>query len=82
MIEALANGNVDIAYLGTISFLAAQDRGPVELLAIGDTQGSFHYYSGLFTLNDSGIHTLDGIRGRSLARTDPSSSSGFVYPVA
>lgn len=82
VIEALANGNVDLAYLGTISFLAAQERGPVDLLAIGETHGSFHYYSGLFTLNDSGIDTLDDLRGKSLALTDPSSSSGFVYPVA
>ena len=82
VIEALANGTVDIAYLGTAAFLAAQDRGPVELLAIGETAGSFHYYSGLFTLADSGITRLADVRGRSLALTDPSSSSGFVYPEA
>lgn len=82
VIEALAHGMIDIAYLGTAAFLTAQDRGPVELLAIGETEGSFHYYSGLFTRVDSGVTEIAQIRGRSLALTDPSSSSGFVYPMA
>ncbi len=82
VIEALAQGTVDLAYLGTAAFLTAQDRGPVELLAIAETGGSFHYYSGLFTRLDSGIEEIGQIRGRSLALTDPSSTSGFVYPMA
>ncbi len=82
VIEALAHGTIDIAYLGTVAFLEAQDRGPVELLAVGETGGSFSYYGGLFTRLDSGITKLEEVRGHSLALTDPSSSSGFVYPVA
>jgi len=82
VIEGLAQGLVDVAYLGTVSFLAAQDRGPVELLAIGETEGNYFYYSGLFTRRDSGIRTLDEMRGRTLGLSDPRSSSGFVFPLA
>jgi phosphonate transport system substrate-binding protein len=82
VIEALAQGLVDVAYLGTVSFLSAQERGPVELLAIGETGESYSYYSGLFTRQDSGIRTMEDLHGRSLGLSDPRSSSGFVFPLA
>lgn len=81
VVEAIAAGRIDIAYMGTISYLSARERGPVEVLAIGEVEGGATYYSGLFTLADGPVHVVDDMRGRSLALTDPSSSSGFVYPV-
>jgi phosphonate transport system substrate-binding protein len=81
VVEAIAAGRIDIAYMGTISYLTARERGPVEVLAIGEMDGGAIYYSGLFTLLDGPVRTLDDMRGASLALTDPSSSSGFVYPL-
>lgn len=82
VIEAIAAGLTDLAYMGTVSFLTASDRGPVELLAISEENGNFFYYSGLFTREDSGIRTLADIPGRTIVFSDPRSSSGFVYPLA
>lgn len=82
VIEAIAAGLTDLAYMGTVSFLTATDRGPVELLAISEIDGGFFYYSGLFTMVDSGIERLEDLRGKTLVFSDPSSSSGFVYPLA
>lgn len=81
VVEAIASGRIDIAYMGTVSFLLARERGPVEVLAIGEMDGGAFYYAGLFTLNESDIYTVADLRGRSLALTDPGSSSGFVYPL-
>ncbi len=81
VVEAIASGRIDLAYMGTVSFLTARGRGPVEVLAIGEMDGGAYYYSGLFTRLDSPVRTIADLRGRSLALTDPSSSSGFVYPL-
>ncbi len=81
VVEAIAAGHIDLAYLGTVSFLTARERGPVEVLAIGEMDGGAYYYSGLFTKIDSPVRNVEDLRGRSLALTDPSSSSGFVYPL-
>ncbi len=81
VVEAIAAGRIDIAYMGTVSYLLARERGPVEVLAIGEMEGGAFYYSGLFTLIDSPVKTVADLRGRSLALTDPGSSSGFVYPL-
>ena len=82
VIEAMANQQADLAYFGTVSFLTARERGPVELLAISVIDGGFFYYSGFFTRADSGITSLSDLAGRSLILSDPRSSSGFVYPLA
>lgn len=82
VIEGLAGGLVDVAYVGTVAFLTAQDRGPVELLALPETEGNAYYYSGLFVRADSPIRQLSDVRGRTLALSDTRSSSGFVYPLA
>lgn len=81
VVEAIAAGRIDIAYMGTVSYLKARERGPVEVLAIGEMEGGAVYYSGLFLRHDSPVTSVADLAGRSLALTDPSSSSGFVYPV-
>ena len=82
VIEAIATGKTDLAYMGTVSFLSARDRGPVELIAVSEENEKSFYYSGLFALADSEIKTVQDVRDRSLVLSDPSSSSGFVYPLA
>lgn len=82
VIEAIATGRTDLAYMGTVSFLTATDRGPVQLVAVSEMNGESFYYSGLFTLAESSIESVEDVRGRTLVLSDPSSSSGFVYPLA
>ena len=82
VIEAIATGKTDLAYMGTVSFLTARDRGPVELIAVSEENGKSFYYSGLFALAGSAIRNVQDVRGRTLVLSDPSSSSGFVYPLA
>lgn len=82
VIEAIATGRTDLAYMGTVSFLTARDRGPVEFIAVSEENGKSFYYSGLFALADSAIEDIQDVRDRTLVLSDPSSSSGFVYPLA
>lgn len=81
VVEAIAAGRIDIAYMGTVAYLNARERGPVEVLAIGEMDGGAFYYSGLFARTDGPVLQLMDIPGHTLALTDPSSSSGFIYPL-
>jgi phosphonate transport system substrate-binding protein len=81
VVEAISAGRIDIAYMGTVAYLNASARGSVEVLAIGEMDGGAFYYSGLFSRMDGPVRQLMDLPGHTLALTDPSSSSGFIYPL-
>lgn len=81
-VEALCSGAADIAFLGPVTFVQAQQQGCAELLAVEVSNGKSTYYSGIFVKRDSGIQTLEGMKGRSVALGDINSASSFVFPVS
>jgi phosphonate transport system substrate-binding protein len=82
VISAMANKQADIAWFGAVSFLEAKKMGGAELLALSVTKGEAVYYSGLFVARDSGINSIEDLKGKDVAFGDPSSTSSFVYPMA
>ncbi|MCC6574932.1 MAG: phosphate/phosphite/phosphonate ABC transporter substrate-binding protein [Planctomycetes bacterium] len=82
VIEAMANGQVDIAFFGAVSYLQCKKKGGAELLAVEVHKGSSIYYSGIFTRADTGIEKIEDLKGKSVAFGDPSSTSSFNYPAA
>jgi phosphonate transport system substrate-binding protein len=82
VIEAQANGQVDIGFFGAVSYLQCKERGGVELLAVSVEKGQSVYYSGIFVPKDSPIKELKDLKGKSMAFGDPSSTSSFNYPAA
>ncbi len=82
VVEAMANAQVDIAWFGMVSYVQARERGGAELLAVPVDEGEAVYYSGLFHHVDSGMQSVTDLDGKRLALGDPSSSSGFNFPVA
>lgn len=80
-IEAVCTGLADIAWLGPVSYREARDRGCAELLAVESTGGSATYFAGLFARRDSGITSVAGLKGKSVAFGPPQSASAFVFPV-
>jgi phosphonate transport system substrate-binding protein len=82
VVEAMANGQVDVGWFGAVSFLQAKKRAGAELLAVSVEKGSSTYFSAIFVPRDSPLHTLADLRGRSLAVGDPASTSSFAFPLA
>ncbi|MEX2212592.1 MAG: phosphate/phosphite/phosphonate ABC transporter substrate-binding protein [Phycisphaeraceae bacterium] len=82
VVEAMANEQVDIAWFGVVSYTQAKERGAAELLAVPVDHGNAVYYSAILHRADSGMKTLTDLRGKRMAFGDPSSSSGFNFPVA
>lgn len=80
-IEAMRAGRLHVAGFNTGSVpLAVNCAGFVPITMMGRTDGSFGYEMEILTLRTSGIESVDGLRGRTLAFTSPTSNSGFKAP--
>ncbi|MFC1942661.1 phosphonate ABC transporter substrate-binding protein [Chloroflexota bacterium] len=81
-IEAMRNKHIDIAWFGPFSYILAAREAGAEAIVNGlrrDT-GKATYKSVIITRFDSGIKTLDDLKGRSFAFVDPASTSGYLIP--
>lgn len=82
VIEAQANGQVDIGFYGPVSYLQCKQKGGAELLAVSVTKGESVYFSGIFVPKGSDIKKIEDLKGKAMAFGDPSSTSSFNYPMA
>lgn len=81
-IEKLKTGEADVAYLGPFAYVKAHDDFGARLIVrtIDDDNTEF-YHSLIITRKESDIQTLQDLKGRSFAFTDPNSTSGFLFPM-
>jgi len=80
MLEAMGAGKVDVAWLPTFSYVLAHEKYGVELLLIVMRFGSPFYRGQIMVRADSGIKTLDDLKGKTFAFGDPASASSHLYP--
>lgn len=83
VIQAFAASQVDLSYMSPASYAAAwlESKGNViPLLTSQEADGSTSYVSVLYVRADSGITTIEQLRGKSLAWADPNSASGYLIP--
>lgn len=82
VIENLRADKVDIAYLGPFAYVEAQDRFGVRLIVRTlDKERKEFYSSMIIARKDSGLNSLQDLKGKSFAFTDPKSTSGFLFPM-
>ena len=81
LIEAMEAGKIDVAYLGGSTYVAAYNKGlDVVPMAVARLQGRTYYKSCIITRPDSGIKTLQDLKGKKFAFVTPTSTSGGVGP--
>ena len=78
VVEAIANDQVDIAYLGGFTFVQASERAGVRPLVQRERDKNFH--SVFITRPDSGIGGLADLKGHTFAFGDVNSTSGHLMP--
>src|SRR6185503_9061208 len=78
VVEAIANDQVDIAYLGGFTYVQASKRSGVVPLVQRERDREFH--SLFITHKDSGINSLSDLKGRRFAFGDVNSTSGHLMP--
>jgi phosphonate transport system substrate-binding protein len=80
-IEAMRAGRLHVAGFNTGSVpLAVNCAGFIPMTMMAREDGSFGYEMEILTRRDSGIESVQELRGRTLAFTSPTSNSGFKAP--
>ena len=80
-VEALRAGEADISFMGALPYVLARAQIGAEVI-LGEVYRGRPVYTGrIFVRKDSGITTLEQLRGKSIAFADPLSESGYLYPL-
>lgn len=82
VVEGMCNQLAEVAFLGPVSYIQANERGCAELLAVGVSKGESIYYAGMFAKADSPISGLKDLKGKSAAFGDVNSTSSFTFQIA
>lgn len=80
VVEALRVGKLDVAFLAPASYVLAKNEANVKVVLKSERKGIPTYYSAIITRADSGIKTLEDLRGKSFAFGDALSTTGHVFP--
>jgi phosphonate transport system substrate-binding protein len=82
VIEALRSKRLDVAYLGPFSYVLGTTVADIEAFAVAETKkaGRSFYHSVVIAHKDSGIKTVNDLKGKTFAFVDPSSTSGHLFP--
>ncbi len=78
LIEAMRAGRVDIGFLPPFSYVLAEKVANAKVLLKAVRNGHAHFYGAIITAKD--YKKLEDLKGKTIAWTDPSSSSGHIVP--
>lgn len=81
-IEAMKYKHIDMAWFGPFSYIMAVKIAGAEAIVNGvkESTGKATYKSVIVANVDSGIKTLDDLKGKTFAFVDPASTSGNLMP--
>jgi phosphonate transport system substrate-binding protein len=83
VMQGLISENLESAGLGSSGYAGIYLQDPdavTPLVTNKQVDGSLGYYSVMLVGADSGITSLEEMKGRSLAFADPNSTSGYLVP--
>jgi phosphonate transport system substrate-binding protein len=79
--ELFAKGELDLALVCSGPYATGKEKYGFELLATPEIQGTHFYRAYLIVNKESGYQSLEDLRGRVFAFTDPDSNTGRLVPV-
>ena len=83
LIKGMKNETIDIGYYGAFSYIAAESEMELNPLVVESRKEIGIYYNSLIiTHKDSGISSIEELKGKRFAFVDSGSTSGFVLPYA
>ncbi|WP_319559997.1 phosphate/phosphite/phosphonate ABC transporter substrate-binding protein [Marispirochaeta sp.] len=83
VIEAMSSKppKAHMASLATFAYIMAADRGVADAALVSVRYGSPTYNGQFITQQDSGIRSIEDFAGKTFARVDPLSTSGWIIPM-
>jgi phosphonate transport system substrate-binding protein len=82
VVEALRARHVEMAFVHSVGYVYASREAGCRILAKALRRGAATYTARIYVRRDSGLRALEDLRGRRIAFVDPTSTSGYIYPMA
>lgn len=81
VIEAMRKKRLDIAWLGPLSYILAEQEAGAEAFAVGVSPDGRSIYKSIFVVpGDSPVQKLEDLKGKNVAFVEPASTSGNLVP--
>ena len=81
VIEALRNRTADLAFVHPVGYVLASREAKATIVVRNLWHGKSSFTSRIYVRRESGLKTLEDLRGKTMAFIDPASSSGYTYPM-
>ena len=78
--ELIGKGQIDLAFVCSGPYVSGKEQYGLRLLATPEVQGSHFYHSYLIVSKESPFQSLEDLKGRVFAFTDPDSLTGRLVP--
>jgi len=78
--QLLSTGQIDLAFICSGPYASGREKYGFEALAVPQVRGKPMYQSYLIVNKESPFLTIDDLRGRVFAFTDPNSNTGNLVP--
>jgi len=78
--EAMGAKKAHIGWLNTFNYVLAHEKYGVDVSLVTIRFGSTSYKGQIIVRADSGIKTLDDLKGKVMCWVDPNSTSGYIVP--
>lgn len=79
--EGLRNGSIDVAYLSATAAAKLTENDAVDIVLAELINGQPYYQSYWITLKDAPYQSVEDLKGKSIAFSSRTSTSGFLIPV-
>ena len=78
--EAMGAGKAHIGWLNTFNYVLANEKYGVDVGMVTERYGATTYVGQLNVRADSGITSLEDLKGKVMCWVDPNSTSGYIIP--
>ena len=80
IMDMLESGNLDFAWICGFPYVQKRDPEFIKLLSVPVYKGNPLYHSFIIVHKDSPYQSLDDLKDKTFAYSDPESNSGYLYP--
>jgi len=80
MIEDFGSGKADVGIMNSLSYVKARENFGVNAKLRVMRYGKSTYFGQIIANSSSGIEEINDLNGKIIAFTDPSSTSGYLFP--
>ena len=81
ILEGMANGTIDLGYLSATDMINARKKNIADILVAGEIEGNNWYKSYWVSLKEKPYDGVDDLRGKPIAFSGKTSTSGYLIPL-